>query len=309
MSPRNVYLLLVFVSGILLILNSCHKNNSNFSTTNWKKEIIEKRQNKDIEFKNSPTSPFAGLVRLTASNDRENYLVYDEENYHIATNKLKGALLSIHWKQDQWLITSFDPEFKGLPSNETVNSESYPSNRTVCTYKKYTVLLYPLDDKFVIIVFDPEKKELQEFQHLKYYPPEPDYRVFAEFQRFKNFQQVKMTTSQNQIKTFYRYAKMVFTLKDKKKFLIAYKTDLNQRPGEALLFIPFTDKTNGITTYPAGRFMEITEPVEDTFILDFNKVFNPLCNYSHVYNCPYPPAENALDIPIEAGEKKYPVSH
>lgn len=309
MNKKSVFLSLIFVSVMLLNFLKCQTDNNDFSISNWKKEIIEKRKNKDKEFKNSPTTPFAGLIRLTAVKDRKNYLDYNDGLYQISEKKLNEILICISWEKDKWLIKSFNSEFQGLSSDTSINSESYLSNRTVCSYKKYTLVLYPLDNNVVIIVFDPEREALQEFRYLKYYPPDPDYRVSAEFRRFNNFEKIKMTTSQNQIKTFYRYAKMIFTIKDQEQFLIAYKMDLNQKPGEALLFIPFIDKTSGITTYPAGRFIEMKEPVKDKFIFDFNEAFNPLCNYSHVYNCPYPPDENFLDIPIEAGEKKYPVRH
>ncbi len=42
------------------------------------------------------------------------------------------------------------------------------------------------------------------------------------------------------------------------------------------------------------------------FVLDFNRCYNPLCNYSPAYNCPLPPLENFLDVAIPAGEKAYP---
>ena len=39
--------------------------------------------------------------------------------------------------------------------------------------------------------------------------------------------------------------------------------------------------------------------------LDFNKAYNPYCAYIEGYNCPIPPIENLLAIPIPAGEKDY----
>lgn len=124
-------------------------------------------------------------------------------------------------------------------------------------------------------------------------------------------EKIKMVTSENLIKTFYRYARIDFEVKGKKRHLFAYKKDLSKKPRETYLFIPFKDKTNGKETYSADRFLEIKEPVGDTFILDFNEAFNPLCNYSHVWNCSYSPSENILDIPIKDREKNtlYPIKH
>jgi uncharacterized protein (DUF1684 family) len=38
-------------------------------------------------------------------------------------------------------------------------------------------------------------------------------------------------------------------------------------------------------------------------VVDFNIAYNPYCYYSPEFNCPYPPKENRLDVPIRAGER------
>ena len=42
-----------------------------------------------------------------------------------------------------------------------------------------------------------------------------------------------------------------------------------------------------------------TDPVE----LDFNYAYNPSCVYSPAYDCPYPPRQNQLSLPVRAGER------
>ena len=64
--------------------------------------------------------------------------------------------------------------------------------------------------------------------------------------------------------------------------------------------------SNGKDSYEVGRFLDVPEPAGEEFVLDFNRCYNPLCNYSPAYNCPLPPLENILDIAISAGEKTYP---
>ena len=87
--------------------------------------------------------------------------------------------------------------------------------------------------------------------------------------------------------------------------LTAFKNALSGERSSTL-FIPFRDGTTGLESYGAGRFLEIDEPAEENFVLDFNRAFNPMCNYSPAYNCPIPPQENHLPVPIRAGEKTYP---
>ena len=71
------------------------------------------------------------------------------------------------------------------------------------------------------------------------------------------------------------------------------------------LFLPFTDLTNGDTTYGGGRYIDMRIPEKNTIILDFNQSYNPYCAYGGNYSCPIPPAENNLDIAITAGVKKF----
>ena len=74
---------------------------------------------------------------------------------------------------------------------------------------------------------------------------------------------------------------------------------------ENYLFIPFTDNSNGKTTYRGGRYLDATIPEKPTgyITLDFNKAYNPYCAYNKKYVCPIPPKNNYLDTDILAGVK------
>ena len=82
--------------------------------------------------------------------------------------------------------------------------------------------------------------------------------------------------------------------------LEAYR-DTDTGPDE--LFIIYRDATTGKTTYPVGRYLEAVRLSGNTFLMDFNKSYLPLCAYSHHYNCPVPPRANELPFPVTAGEK------
>lgn len=76
------------------------------------------------------------------------------------------------------------------------------------------------------------------------------------------------------------------------------------RPGPSYLFLPFFDLTNGETTYPGGRYVDLQLADDGTVELDFNKAYNPLCAYNpDGFNCTMPPPENRLPFRVEAGEK------
>ena len=43
--------------------------------------------------------------------------------------------------------------------------------------------------------------------------------------------------------------------------------------------------------------------------LDFNQSYNPPCAFTSFASCPLPPAQNRLDLAIDAGEKAYTGDH
>jgi len=299
-----LFILLVILS--VFSFYSCKAKKESPEIQKWKQKILNKRAEKDKEFATSPISPFAGLKRMTVEKNTTAYLIFDEGSFSLSKEKSDRALFSVFQKDGgNWQWEVFNSELVCKTEQKIIKSGDVLKGSVLCNFGKYTIEEYPLDERLVIVVFSPDRKEFKQFKHLFYYPPNPEYRVEAKLIKFENPKQVKMITSQNLIKTFYRYAKVVFKIKEQEIRLMAYKKYLSKGPGHAWLFIPFKDKTNEVETYPAGRFIEIKEPSSDIFIFDFNEAFNPLCNYAHVYNCSYPPYENFLDIEIKAGEKTY----
>ena len=74
---------------------------------------------------------------------------------------------------------------------------------------------------------------------------------------------------------------------------------------EDYLFLPFTDKTNGDSSYGGGRYLDLKLPEGDSIIIDFNQAYNPYCAYNDKYSCPVPPKSNNLDIEVLAGVKTF----
>ncbi len=71
------------------------------------------------------------------------------------------------------------------------------------------------------------------------------------------------------------------------------------------LHLLFTDRTSGVTSYPANRSLDVAAPDDSgRVLLDFNRAVNLPCAYTPYATCPLPPAENRLGVAIEAGEQK-----
>jgi uncharacterized protein (DUF1684 family) len=138
------------------------------------------------------------------------------------------------------------------------------------------------------------------FPPLVYFPIEPEYRVPAALTVARGDAVLELPTSTGQRRLHRRIGKLDFTLKGRPLALTAFV-----EVGEDLrrLFVPFGDLTNGTETYPGGRYLELDRTATGIYDLDFNRAFHPFCYYNPTYDCPYPPRENRLPIPVRSGEK------
>ena len=150
----------------------------------------------------------------------------------------------------------------------------------------------------------PEKPvpaaKMGEFLPLKYFPPDPEYVVPASLIPAKERIVVEMPTSQGKIRKHQRVGVLQFTLKGQALTLGAF---VEAGAGLDRLFVPFSDMTSGTETYAAGRYLELDRTSSGVYTIDFNKAYNPYCYYNPDYDCPYPPRESRLPLPIRAGER------
>jgi uncharacterized protein (DUF1684 family) len=145
----------------------------------------------------------------------------------------------------------------------------------------------------------PDKRAT--FPPLSYFPVDPAYRVPAALQESAGGPVVDMPTSTGQTRKMRRVGTLAFTLKGQPMTLGAFvEADENDM---RRLFVPFGDLTNGTETYPGGRYLDLDRTATGIYDLDFNRAYHPFCYYNSSYDCPYPPKENRLAVPIRAGER------
>ncbi|HET8810491.1 MAG TPA: DUF1684 domain-containing protein [Flavobacteriaceae bacterium] len=150
----------------------------------------------------------------------------------------------------------------------------------------------------------PEEK-IAKFDGLPFFEIEEELIFEAEFFRTPNESPFAMATTTGGENMFVKYGEVYFSIDGKEYTLNIYQSQrLSADPAYAnYLFVPFTDLTNGKTTYGGGRYLDLYIPEGETILLDFNRAYNPYCAYNAKYSCPIPPAENHLEIPIKAGVK------
>jgi uncharacterized protein (DUF1684 family) len=143
------------------------------------------------------------------------------------------------------------------------------------------------------------------FEALEFYPINLKYSVKAKLVRTPDEKPFLLRTSTERLAEYVKYGEAHFELDGKEQILNLYRDPSGYESGSTILFVPFTDLTSGDGSYGGGRYLEFSIPEKDSFILDFNKAFNPYCVYSDRYSCPIPPRENDLFVRIEAGVKDY----
>ena len=138
---------------------------------------------------------------------------------------------------------------------------------------------------------------------LSYFPPDDSYVVPAALRPADQDTQraIEMPTSTGQRRVMQRVGTLEFVLKGRPLHLSAFVEA--DSPDANRLFVPFTDLTTGTETYAAGRYLDLKRTATGVYTIDFNKAYEPYCAYNATYDCPYPPAENRLPVPIRAGEK------
>ena len=139
------------------------------------------------------------------------------------------------------------------------------------------------------------------FKPLPYFPIAPDYRVPAALKVIPGDEVIEMSTSTGQRRKMRRIGTLEFTILGQQGTLTAFvdasASDMRR------LFVPFGDLTNGTETYPGGRYLDLDRTGTGIYDLDFNRAYNPFCLFNPAYDCPVPPRENRLKLPVRAGEK------
>jgi uncharacterized protein len=161
-------------------------------------------------------------------------------------------------------------------------------------------------ERFALRIKDAKSAALTSFHGLKWYAPNPAYRVTA---RWIPYAPQKTFTIATLIGTSYPAqvpGSAEFILHGK-----TYRLDpILEDPEAAKLFFVLRDTTSATTTYGACRFLYtgfpdhgLDKPGE--LVLDFNRLENPPCAYTPYATCPLPPRQNRLPIPLPVGEQRY----
>jgi uncharacterized protein (DUF1684 family) len=137
------------------------------------------------------------------------------------------------------------------------------------------------------------------FKALSYFPENESLVIKTKIGRNVQPGAVRMQTTKGEEQVYRRFGMVRFQVDGQPTQVTLFASD-----GSHELFLPFRDATSGKETYGAGRYLDL-QARDDEVVIDFNYAYNPYCAYNRDWNCPLPPAENWLKVPIRAGEKAF----
>ena len=153
------------------------------------------------------------------------------------------------------------------------------------------------------------QEEINDFGGLDYFEFDTTFQIKARFKR-KRGPKFEMPTSTDRKPVYRRYGVVYFKINGKECELEVYQNIklMEKEEYKNYLFIPFKDATSALSTYGAGRYIDLEKSKSKTIWIDFNTAYNPYCAYSYRYSCPIPPEVNSLNVEVNAGEKT-PLGH
>lgn len=195
------------------------------------------------------------------------------------------ALVETRWQSGEEEITVADA-LKGQPSTVTVTKqERHDFDGTILATG--------------VRLWDSNSEAIQSFETIDTYPFDPSWIFEGNFtshpeSRAVPFEYVRETPG----------LRNLAVPGEIKVSIQGIDYTLDAFDDEGTLILVFADPTNGAETYPAGRFLVLPrDEGSDRVIIDFNRAYVPPCGFSIAYNCPLPPPQNRLKVPVYAGEK------
>jgi uncharacterized protein (DUF1684 family) len=169
-----------------------------------------------------------------------------------------------------------------------------------------TLIVIHRDERYGLRIKDAQAATRTGFHGLRWYVPNPAYRVQAKWIPYNPPKMIDIPTILGTVSKLPAPGVAEFTIDGQVSRLEPVLED----PQSTDLFFILRDTTSKTTTYGAGRFLYtglpdhgLSQPGE--LWLDFNELINPPCAFTPYATCPLPPPQNRLTVAIPAGEQRY----
>jgi uncharacterized protein (DUF1684 family) len=265
-------------------------------------KAIEADRTKAKEWlRTSPTSYLAAIARVDFGEAKTLTLGSGPSNdIQIPEGVFAPRHLSVTVMGDSFLVRSIDPSASFKTRSGRILREAMLAPAYI-TVGRFSIRLshqrYP-----AIIVFDPESPRYAEYKGLEYYPFDPSYRFTLPLIRNPEPDTVVILSTRGNKRNALLVGWFDVPFADTTARLEVSRL-LEPGIGEHRYSIFFMDETTGDETYAVGRYLDVEQRPDGTYVLDFNMAYNPACAISPYYNCPLPPSANAIPVRVRAGEK------
>lgn len=169
-------------------------------------------------------------------------------------------------------------------------------NKDVVHLGRIQFFLIEREGKLAVRVKDADAPARKQFTGLKWFPPDPAWRIEAKFTSFAERHTITFDTMAGVKEEMVSPGYATFR-KDGREFRLDPVWEDHR------LFFVFRDRTGGKSTYAGARFLYADAPRNGTVLLDFNQAVNPPCVFTPYATCPLPPPQNRLPIEVIAGER------
>ena len=170
----------------------------------------------------------------------------------------------------------------------------------ILTHDSLAWFIIKREDRFGIRLRDFNKPEIKELDSIPCFDVDLIWKVEARFIPSPSIETISVPNVLGHVDQVEIPGMLEFML-DNKRF------ELYPMGKPDNLWVVFGDETSAEETYGGGRFLGIDGPDEKgTYIIDFNKAYNPPCAFTPFATCPLPPKENLLEVRVTAGEKNVP---
>lgn len=192
----------------------------------------------------------------------------------------------------------------GAPVNERGLKKDSSGEPDVLTWKNLSWYIIQRGERIGVRLKDAKNPNYVNFKPTELYPIDSTWRVPASLEEFDTTTYIDISNVLGDTSPSRTPGLLHFEINGS-----PYTLNPLADPGDDSYFIIFGDKTNGLSTYGAGRFLVVPAVDESGHtMIDFNKAYNMPCVFSPYATCPLPPPQNMLPIAITAGELDYHIA-
>lgn len=282
-----------------------------FDEAAWAQRLRADRTRVDSILAHSPLSPFAAIGQTVLQPGKPLRVVLSGDTLLLGHPSADPGLpqLEFLWRKVEGMAYVRTPNTGRFTLNgRSIGPVPQPVTSSDTVFAEdYLLKVYASERSARVRAFHPGGTGQRAYHGQRWFEPDARFRVTAHVEPAAR-DTVIMPTSAGLEKAYIRHSRVRFAVDGNPAELTLFAPASDP---EAYGFLPFTDASSGDATYGGGRYLDMELPAvgQTELLIDFNEAYNPLCAYVPHYNCPIPPAENALELAIEAGERAYHEDH